>query len=244
MVKNTSGSSATSASFANRLGTRAPSTGPLGALSPKARRSLWRSGRSQTKSLSRTRQEGRPRWSRSVVSGSDDKTLRLWDVKTGQTVRTFSGHRDLVFAVAFWFARPSGIQAAPPVSPFRVPNERQQWGGALGGPVRQNRTFLFGTYERVQQERGSYIQSPMPGMFTGRLDEWYALARLDERWSDTHTSSVRLNGNFSRNNNSNDRVGGFTQPSAAQLSKQQAAGAVTHTSMTRDGASRMRASGP
>ncbi len=93
---------------------------------------------------------------------------------------TKSGAND-VHGEAFWFARPSGIQAAPPVSPFRVPNERQQWGGSLGGPVRRDRTFVFGNYERVRQERGSYIQSPEPGMYTGRLDEWYALARLDQR---------------------------------------------------------------
>ena len=105
----------------------------------------------------------------------------------------------------------------------------------LGGPVRRDRTFVFGTYERVQQERGSYIQSPAPGMYTGRLDEWYALARLTQRWNETHTSSLRLNGNFSGNDNVNDRIGGFTQASAAQMSKQQAAGAqfTDHAAGTR-----------
>ena len=78
-------------------------------------------------------------------------------------------------------------------------------------------------------------EPPAPGMYTGRLDEWYALARLDQRWNETHTSSLRLNGNFSGNDNVNDRIGGFTQASAAQMSKQQAAGAqfTDHASGTR-----------
>jgi hypothetical protein len=36
-----------------------------------------------------------------VVSGSGDKTLRLWDVNTGATIRTFTGHTSYVTSVAF-----------------------------------------------------------------------------------------------------------------------------------------------
>jgi WD40 repeat protein len=35
-----------------------------------------------------------------VVSASDDRTLRLWDLGTGQTIRTLEGHTDSVWAVA------------------------------------------------------------------------------------------------------------------------------------------------
>ena len=38
------------------------------------------------------------RW---VVSGSEDKTLKLWDVASGREVRTFDGHRREVTSVAF-----------------------------------------------------------------------------------------------------------------------------------------------
>ena len=37
------------------------------------------------------------RW---AISGSDDKTLKLWDVETGQVLRTFRGHAGSVNAVA------------------------------------------------------------------------------------------------------------------------------------------------
>src|SRR4029453_3408669 len=36
-----------------------------------------------------------------AISGSDDTTLRLWDVATQQTIRSFEGHKDGVTSVAF-----------------------------------------------------------------------------------------------------------------------------------------------
>jgi len=38
---------------------------------------------------------------RYALSGSDDKTLRLWDVDTGKTVHIMEGHTDSVYGVAF-----------------------------------------------------------------------------------------------------------------------------------------------
>ena len=37
---------------------------------------------------------------RRAVSGSDDKTLRVWDLETGQCLRTLEGHRDGVSSVS------------------------------------------------------------------------------------------------------------------------------------------------
>ncbi len=45
---------------------------------------------------------------RHVVSGSEDNTLRVWDLASGETVRTLSGHTDAVMAVA---VTPDGRQA-------------------------------------------------------------------------------------------------------------------------------------
>jgi WD40 repeat protein len=36
-----------------------------------------------------------------LASGSDDKTIKLWDVATGQEVRTLKGHTWEVTSVAF-----------------------------------------------------------------------------------------------------------------------------------------------
>ena len=36
-----------------------------------------------------------------MVSGSDDKTIKLWNVKTGQEIRTLKGHDGYVYSVNF-----------------------------------------------------------------------------------------------------------------------------------------------
>src|SRR5262245_66037149 len=38
---------------------------------------------------------------RSALSGSDNKKLKLWDLSSGQEIRTFTGHFDRVTSVAF-----------------------------------------------------------------------------------------------------------------------------------------------
>src|SRR5436190_9710166 len=35
-----------------------------------------------------------------AVSGSSDRTLKLWDIRTGELLRTFVGHEGPVYAVA------------------------------------------------------------------------------------------------------------------------------------------------
>src|SRR5262245_59476221 len=65
------------------------------------------------------------------------------------TVTTKSGTNSLHGEV-IGFVRPSGIQAQAPLVASglpRVPNERFQWGGSLGGPIRRDRTFYFINYE-------------------------------------------------------------------------------------------------
>lgn len=36
-----------------------------------------------------------------ALSGSNDKTLKLWDIATGREIRTFKGHSKMVYSVAF-----------------------------------------------------------------------------------------------------------------------------------------------
>jgi hypothetical protein len=125
---------------------------------------------------------------------------------------------------AFGFLRPSALQSAPPVATFRVPNERAAWGVSLGGPARWRRTFYFGSYEGARQDRGAYIQSPVPGFFDGWIKEHYGLVRFDHDPNGSHSVAVRLNGNRYESNNANDRVSGFTQPSAGRLAVTRALG--------------------
>jgi hypothetical protein len=124
----------------------------------------------------------------------------------------------------FYFLRPSGLQAAPPVSNAHVKNELQQFGGSLGGPLLSKRATFFLNYERSRQNRGSFIQSPAPLVFIGHSRDQLGLARFDYQLTNTHSIALRLNASRNTNDNPNDRVSGFTQTSAATLSRTQGAG--------------------
>jgi hypothetical protein len=115
----------------------------------------------------------------------------------------------------FYFLRPSGIQAAPPVASFRVPNERQMWGGAAGGPV-ASWFHIFASVEGNRQTRGAFIQSPVPSFYPGHQKQWFGLVNMDARWNDRQSVYLRLNSHSTVGDNANDAVGGFNQPSAAR----------------------------
>lgn len=124
----------------------------------------------------------------------------------------------------FFTLRPSGIQAAPPVSLFHVPNELKQFGATFSGPLWTERATFFLNYEQSGQNRGAFVQMPQTLSYTGHSRDYLGLARVDYNLSNTHSMSLRLNGNRNTNDNPNDRVSGFTQASAAQLSRVQGVG--------------------
>ena len=68
-----------------------------------------------------------------AMSGSWDKTVRLWDVATGEAVRTLQGHSDPVLSVAFspdgqWAASGGGFVPLSGDAPFgRRDNTLRLW---------------------------------------------------------------------------------------------------------------------
>jgi hypothetical protein len=98
----------------------------------------------------------------------------------------------------FGYSRPGGALDA---TPFRVTREaleqadfhRTQVGGALGGPLRRDRTFAFGTVE-YSDEREARIASTALTPFTGSeiRETWKGFARLDHGWSPSQTTTLRF----------------------------------------------------
>jgi hypothetical protein len=142
----------------------------------------------------------------------------------GLTITTTKAGTDEFHGEAFFLVRPSGIQSRPPLADIRIPNQLLQGGGSLGGPIARQTTYFFASYERTDQERGSFISSGRPGFYIGEYADNLAMAKFDHRVSDSHWLSLRINGHRDSNTNSNDRVGGLIQPSAATMSITQAVG--------------------
>lgn len=151
----------------------------------------------------------------------------------GLILTTTKSGTDEFHGEALFFGRPSGMQARPPLATRHIPNQLLQYGASLGGPVKRGATYFFGNFERLAQDRASFISSPAPGMFLGELRDTLALARIDQRLSDNHWLSLRVNGSRDTNTNVNDRVGGLVQPSNATTGRTQSVGSQVTDTITR-----------
>ena len=76
---------------------------------------------------------------------------------------TRSGSNQL-HGTAYWFLRNSALDARNEFdSPNRIAEfRRNQFGGALGGPIIKDRFFLFGNYEGLYQYQGANVSSVVP----------------------------------------------------------------------------------
>jgi hypothetical protein len=138
-------------------------------------------------------------------------------------INTRSGTNEL-HGEAFGYLRPSAIQADPALSPFHVPNERDDYGFLASAPIQKDRTWIFADFEHGHQERGSLIQSPIVSFFDGTLNEYWGLMRVDHQINDENSVTLRLNANHFEGNDIQDRISGFDQPSYGRYAKTQAWG--------------------
>jgi carboxypeptidase family protein len=77
------------------------------------------------------------------------------------TVVTKSGTNEF-HGSAFEFLRNDHLNAnvwTPGGTLFKAPLRRNQFGGALGGPIRRNKTFFFGTYSGLRQVTSTLLNS-------------------------------------------------------------------------------------
>jgi len=65
---------------------------------------------------------------------------------------------------AFDYFRKSDLDARNFFDPRRIPAfHRNDFGGAIGGPIRKNKTFFFGVYEGLKQIQGFTVGDSVPG---------------------------------------------------------------------------------
>ncbi|HEX2454949.1 MAG TPA: TonB-dependent receptor [Vicinamibacterales bacterium] len=58
---------------------------------------------------------------------------------------------------AFWFRRDDALDASNVEGQDAPKLSRDQWGGTLGGPIKKDRAFFFGSFERLDETRGVNI---------------------------------------------------------------------------------------
>lgn len=96
---------------------------------------------------------------------------------TSATVITKSGTNDL-HGRLFWFNTTSSLNARPYFSPSKAKNIINDFGASVGGAIKRNRTFLFGTFEGLRQRQSTIVTPSLPTlrMRRGDFSELLALA--------------------------------------------------------------------
>ena len=95
-----------------------------------------------------------------VITNSYDAEKGMASAATIQVV-TKSGTNDLHGSL-FEFHRDNALTARnffSPISPFLIQN---QYGGSVGGPIRHNKTFFFGSYQGTRIRQAQFSNSAYP----------------------------------------------------------------------------------
>lgn len=166
---------------------------------------------------------GEPQYSQDAISQFQIVTNRF-DATLGRSsgvyvnVQTKSGNNQ-VHGSAFGYFRDSTFNAADPVARKVLPFKDQQYGGTLGGPIKKDKLWYFGSYEGEHQPSTSIttpaqtgIQISHPVVFT--VNDY--MGRGDYQINEKNHVLIRANG-FTYNNNYLG-VSGNADPSSAYAS--------------------------
>jgi hypothetical protein len=139
-----------------------------------------------------------------VSTSSSDVSTGL-SATGGVNIVTKRGSNDL-HAGAFAYGRGSGMAARTGFAPTQPDFDREQWGVTVGSPIKKDRLFWFGAFEKSHESSAIGISTP----YFPSLTSWPA--PYDER-----TSNLRFDYNAPKNNlvffrwtrNDNSSFGGF-----------------------------------
>ncbi|HYX28163.1 MAG TPA: TonB-dependent receptor [Pyrinomonadaceae bacterium] len=117
---------------------------------------------------------------------------------------------------------PSNLVA---INPVDIPDALQQVSGSIGGPIKKDRTFFFGTSDYTRQNRTTFLSSTLPAFvlpadghldYTGHYRQFLFDGRVDHRFSSRETFMARVNVDRFFDDNPQDAVGGTSAPSVAR----------------------------
>ena len=166
-----------------------------------------------------------------VAIGSTENLSVLVNSYGSEYGRTGSG----VFAVTtrtgsntplgdlFYVVRPGGgLDAANYFAPRdaqgRVVSDRfrrNQFGGSAGGPLVRDRTFYFANAEITREQQDAILTSPLAaGLAPTSFHNHQAMGKIDHRWTDSLTTSIRYSFSDYTHDKDAQFIGGLTLPSA------------------------------
>jgi len=134
--------------------------------------------------------------------------------ETGQTgagtisVVTKSGTNRFEGTV-FGYFRPTSLVGDNPITGLPpAKQDRQQWGGVLGGPIAKDRTHFFGSWESTRVNGEAVVTSVLdPGTFPTKSHINQGFGRVDHRFNQTNVLDARYS--LTRNGSENGGVGGL-----------------------------------
>lgn len=128
------------------------------------------------------------------------------------------------------FCPPSISSCVPPanlvaINPVDIPDKLNQFSGALGGPIVEDKTFFFLASDYTRQDRTTFLSSALPAFvlpadghldYVGHYRQFLFDGRLDHKFTPNQTLMFRVNVDRMSDDNPQDAVGGTSAPSVAR----------------------------
>ncbi|MGQ0732561.1 MAG: carboxypeptidase regulatory-like domain-containing protein [Acidobacteriota bacterium] len=110
---------------------------------------------------------------------------------------------------AFGYFRPTSLVGDNPITGASAnKQDRQQWGGVLGGPLARDKTHFFGSWESTRVNGESTVTSVLdPGTFGTASHVNQGFWRVDHRFNQNSVLDARYS--LTRNGNENGGIGGL-----------------------------------
>ncbi|MEO8029028.1 MAG: carboxypeptidase-like regulatory domain-containing protein, partial [Bryobacteraceae bacterium] len=125
-------------------------------------------------------------------------------------VITRSGTNDF-HGRAFYYGREDALDARNTFSTSKLPFERKQYGGTAGGPIKKDKTFFFGSVERLEDDNITFIVTPgLSADVPIPTRETLLFGKVTHQLNEKNL--LQVNYNFDKITTGNQSVGGISLP--------------------------------